>query len=55
MILPSENPQKLAKVLFVFFSQFKDIKFDNKFMKDFGFDKMMKIDFTNEHPDLMLP
>ena len=54
--MSNEHPERLAKILILFCQQFKSFKFDSSFEEEFGFDKMVKVNFTTEeHEDLQLP
>ena len=53
--LPNGDPKKLAKLLTIFFQTFRGVTFNSSFLGRYNFDEMVEIDFTNEHPDLMLP
>ena len=55
LTMSNENPERLAKILVLFFQQFKGTQFTNHFAEEFGFDNLLKVRFTLEHEDLELP
>jgi chorismate mutase len=47
--MPSDDPERLIKMLARFFRQFKDVKFDQSFLSR-GFDELMPVSLTEgEH------
>ena len=53
--MSNDDPERLAKILVLFFQQFKGTQFSENFAKEFGFDNLLKVRFTLEHEDLQLP
>ena len=53
--MSNEDPERLLKILILFFQQFKNIQFNDAFAKEFGLDNLLKANFTFEHKDLQLP
>lgn len=53
--MSNEDPERLAKILVLFFQQFKNIQFNDAFAREFGLDNLIKVRFTFEHADLQLP
>ena len=53
--MSNEDPERLMKILVLFFQQFKGTRFDENFAQDYGFDDLIKVKFTMEHEDLQLP
>ena len=54
--MSNEHPERLAKILVLFCQQFKGFTFDESFEREFGFDSMIKANFTmEEHQDVQLP
>ena len=54
--MSNEDPERLAKILVLFFQQFRGVSLgQDSFTKDFGFDNAIKVRFTMEHEDLELP
>jgi hypothetical protein len=55
LTMSNEDPDRLAKLLVLFFQQFKGTNFNKSFVKEYGFDKLFRMRFTMEHEDLELP
>lgn len=53
--LTNEDPNHLARVLFLFYKQYHSQKFDNQFLQEHELDNFMKVPLTFEHKDLELP
>ena len=55
LTMANDNPERLIKLLVLFFQQFKGARFDESFKDQYGFDDIIKFGFTLEHQDLELP
>lgn len=55
LTIQNDDPDRLAKILVLFFQQFKGTQFNDSFTEDLGFDNLIKVRFTMEHEDLELP
>ena len=53
--MSNDDPDRLAKILVLFFQQFKGTKFNQSFMEELGFENIIEVCFTMEHEDLELP
>jgi len=47
--LSSEDPQRLARIMFLFFKQFEGFRFDDEMCDKYGFDGLFKVPLTYEH------
>lgn len=47
LTIPNVDPERIVKILVLFFKQFKDIRFDKTFLAK-GFDHIMTADLTFE-------
>lgn len=55
LTMSNADPERLAKILVLFFQQFRNIQFNDSFAREFGLDNLLKVRFTFEHQDLQLP
>lgn len=55
LTMNNEDPERLAKILLLFFSQFKESKLDDSLIAKFGFTDVLEARFTHEFEDLDLP
>ena len=55
LTIQNDDPERLAKILVLFFQQFKGTQFNDSFTQELGFDNLIKVRFTLEHEDLELP
>ena len=53
--MQNDDPERLAKILVLFFQQFKGTQFNDNFATELGFDNLLPVRFTMEHEDLELP
>ena len=54
MTISNEDPERVVKILMLFFRQFNSIKFDESFLSK-GFDSILPVNLTIEHEDLQMP
>lgn len=52
--MSNEDPERLARILIVYFKQFKSIKFDDS-LHNKGFDQVLPVRMTVEHQEVELP
>lgn len=53
--MSNEDPERLAKLLILFFQEFDNAKLNSDFLNDYGFDNILEFKFTLEHEDIQLP
>lgn len=51
LTISNEDPERVVKILMLFFRQFNSIKFDESFLSK-GFDSIFPVNLTIEHEDL---
>lgn len=54
MTISNEDPERVVKILMLFFRQFNSVKFDESFLNK-GFDSILPVNLTIEHEDLQMP
>ena len=54
-LMPSDDPERILRIILLFSQQFKKVQFNDNLKREFGFDEILRMQFTLEHEDFELP
>mmetsp|Transcript_27683 Transcript_27683/g.36965 ORF Transcript_27683/g.36965 Transcript_27683/m.36965 type:complete len:95 (+) Transcript_27683:3177-3461(+) len=53
--MPNDDPERVLRIILLFSQQFKNTSLNEQLKREYGFDDVVRVNFTMEHDDFELP